>query len=51
MQYASRSASAAEQQHVLDDVATVQADRNQADGMLQVMVSSHVKDHTIILMV
>lgn len=35
MQYASRSASAAEQQRVLDDVAAVQADRNQADGMLQ----------------
>ena len=40
MQYASRSASAAEQQHVLDDVAAVQADRNQADGLLQV---THLK--------
>ena len=38
MQYASRSASATEQQRVLDDVAAVQADRNQADGMLQVIV-------------
>ena len=48
MQYASRSASAAEQQHVLDDVAAVQADRNQADGMLQVIVLRPPKQFKLI---
>ncbi len=48
MQYASRSASAAEQQRVLDDVAAVQADRNQADGMLQVIVLRPPKQFKLI---
>ena len=48
MQYASRSASAAEQQRVLDDVAAVQADRNQADGVLQVIVLRPPKQFILI---